>query len=164
MKKDNPCIIRIYVFNRNAKMFHAIYECIQQMYLAFLIWENLHRRCILHYSHTSELPFKINLDLNVDFRVFNNFMTLQKIHAKIFHYNFSAFFKCVYTHKYNIQIIFLYPRIFQESWRKAEQYKEYQKDWQRYRNCNYNNSLYENHTLNLTNANKIPQCLNSWEI
>lgn len=47
---------------------------------------------ILHYSHASELPFKINLDLNVDSRVFDNFMTLQKAHAKIFHYDLSAFF------------------------------------------------------------------------
>lgn len=98
-KKTIHALSWIYVFNRNAKMFHAIYECIQQMYLAFLIWENLHRRCILHYSHTSELPFKINLllDLNVDSRVFHNFDATKKIHTKIFHYNFSAFLKNVYT-------------------------------------------------------------------
>lgn len=55
------------------------------------------KRCILHYSHTSELSVKFNLDFNVDSRVFfHNFVTLQKSHKNLFYYNFSTFLN-VYT-------------------------------------------------------------------
>lgn len=137
VKEDNPCIKRwIYVsVEMQKRSTHSLRMYTTDVFSLSYLKKKESLSKVYITLFTSEFPFHLDQCRLV---ISINFTTLQKF-TKIIKKPFRGFSAFYIMYKYNLRITLLYLRTFRKR-RKAEQYEECRRDWQRYRKHNYNDS------------------------